>query len=73
MGQASYARPCRKYRGKKVSPSSFFFFKLFFFLYLFINLLFIYFWLHRVLVVACRAGSFVAAHGLLSSCGVRAQ
>ena len=42
----------------------FLFFK--YFIYLFIYL-FIYFWLRWVLVVA--HGLFVAAHGLLSSCG----
>ena len=34
----------------------------------FFVLVFIYFWLHWVLVVA--RGVFIAAHGLLSSCGV---
>ena len=39
-------------------------------------MLFIYFWLHRVLVSQAgsslrHAGSFVTARGLLSSCGVR--
>ena len=52
------------------------YYKSFFFFFLKIYLLFLYFWLRRVLaaahgifVEAC--GLFVAVHGLLFSCGVR--
>ena len=53
---------CSSDLGRRV----FFFFKIY---YLFIYFI-IYFWLHRVLVAA--RGLFVAARGLLSSCGVQA-